>query len=683
MATHNFDYFSYGQPTSEIYNDGQFLWYGSESGIVKYNKVTEEKEYFITGQNETYIGELLLDQNDNIWFVSHDYQNKHGLYKFDGTTTVVFDSTNSPLGASSLTSLYLDENNYLWIGSYSDGLFEYDIAANTWTEHNTSNSGIPSNRISSILKDRQNDYFWVGTWGGGVCHYTGSSWAVYDSTNGCDISWVNSMDWSYDGSLWLGCYAGLFNLNNEVVTVMGDFYKVEQVKSLGSYLFIQIYDTYLKYVDLYNPEILELPYSANSMCASGNGMYISNYYDFTLFNPYGSEPSALHPGNFAFTGNFEGIDYDQQNNCFWTMKEACLAKYDYSNWTYYTQENAGIDVSRMTYFTLDNQGVLWALMNFENYVKFVSFDGNIWTIHPEIATTSPYFIKNIIFDNANKLWCVYNNRLAYYENDQIQYASNEQVSTNSQIVIDADNNKWFSTNTGKIYCFNGTSFDLKHTIANPDMYSNYVSTILPLNEDDFWFTAGANLYHEYFNALTTFPIPQPAYCVSDLVKDADNNFWLTSGYSLLKFDGTTFTIASPWIYTDSYNTNQLLTIDQYNNKLICNGSQLVVYNENGTLAETNVAQNHSDLALNNYPNPFNPETTISFNLPTNGKVDLAIYNIKGQKVKSLLNESLLKGNHSIVWKGSDDSGKHVASGVYFYKLTSKGSSQIKKMLLMK
>jgi parallel beta-helix repeat protein/predicted outer membrane repeat protein len=86
----------------------------------------------------------------------------------------------------------------------------------------------------------------------------------------------------------------------------------------------------------------------------------------------------------------------------------------------------------------------------------------------------------------------------------------------------------------------------------------------------------------------------------------------------------------------------------------------------------------------NYPNPFNPETTISFSIPEEWNVELSIYNIKGQKMKSLLNDQISAGEHSIIWNGEDDSGKIVSSGVYLYKLNVNGKTEaVKKCLLMK
>ncbi|PKN80791.1 MAG: Gingipain R [Candidatus Cloacimonetes bacterium HGW-Cloacimonetes-1] len=89
-------------------------------------------------------------------------------------------------------------------------------------------------------------------------------------------------------------------------------------------------------------------------------------------------------------------------------------------------------------------------------------------------------------------------------------------------------------------------------------------------------------------------------------------------------------------------------------------------------------------ALNgNYPNPFNPETAIRFAVKDSGPVRLSVFNIKGQLVKTLVNNSMSAGNHSVVWNGKDNSGASVSSGVYLYRMEAKGFTQTRKMMLMK
>ena len=85
----------------------------------------------------------------------------------------------------------------------------------------------------------------------------------------------------------------------------------------------------------------------------------------------------------------------------------------------------------------------------------------------------------------------------------------------------------------------------------------------------------------------------------------------------------------------------------------------------------------------NYPNPFNPETTISFSIPKDSKVELSIYNIKGQKVKTLAKSDFEKGIHQVIWDGKDNTGKSVSSGIYFYKMETDNYSEMKKAILLK
>ena len=86
----------------------------------------------------------------------------------------------------------------------------------------------------------------------------------------------------------------------------------------------------------------------------------------------------------------------------------------------------------------------------------------------------------------------------------------------------------------------------------------------------------------------------------------------------------------------------------------------------------------------NYPNPFNPTTIISFSVAkTSSLVNLEIYNLKGQKIKTLVNEILSAGNHSVVWNGTDNKEKAVASGAYLYKMKTGNYVSTKKMILMK
>jgi len=90
-----------------------------------------------------------------------------------------------------------------------------------------------------------------------------------------------------------------------------------------------------------------------------------------------------------------------------------------------------------------------------------------------------------------------------------------------------------------------------------------------------------------------------------------------------------------------------------------------------------------EFAVNAYPNPFNPNLTISYSLPADSDVSIDIYNLKGQKVTSLLNERIKAGEHQLVWNGKDNRDRSVGSGVYFYKVRAGNLEKTNKIILMK
>ncbi len=140
--------------------------------------------------------------------------------------------------------------------------------------------------------------------------------------------------------------------------------------------------------------------------------------------------------------------------------------------------------------------------------------------------------------------------------------------------------------------------------------------------------------------------------------------------------------------SDSTKTNNLQLIHKRREKYVSfidnkidqliNISNISMINEN----QNDIAPITTRL-YNNYPNPFNPETTISFDLPQRGRVELVVYNLRGQKVKSLINEEMDMGVHKIIWNGTNNQGKEVASGVYYYRLSCGNYTKTNKMVLMK
>ncbi|NQT64795.1 MAG: T9SS type A sorting domain-containing protein [FCB group bacterium] len=153
-----------------------------------------------------------------------------------------------------------------------------------------------------------------------------------------------------------------------------------------------------------------------------------------------------------------------------------------------------------------------------------------------------------------------------------------------------------------------------------------------------------------------------------LEEDWDNGGWINAGFEEVTFD----------------NDGNPLQVDRY----VWDGtdwadSERYTYEYGPSSVDPNTIEPVSNLS--NYPNPFNPETTISFettNLHENARIE--IYNLKGQLIKTLVNSSLSAGEHSYIWNGIDNDGKSVTSGVYFYILSLDGKiAKVRKCLLLK
>jgi hypothetical protein len=85
----------------------------------------------------------------------------------------------------------------------------------------------------------------------------------------------------------------------------------------------------------------------------------------------------------------------------------------------------------------------------------------------------------------------------------------------------------------------------------------------------------------------------------------------------------------------------------------------------------------------NYPNPFNPRTTIRFDIHQAGQVDISVFDVSGRLVKRLVNRTMSAGRYDAVWEGRDDRGRSVAAGVYFFQLKTSDTLDTKRMTLIK
>jgi hypothetical protein len=125
--------------------------------------------------------------------------------------------------------------------------------------------------------------------------------------------------------------------------------------------------------------------------------------------------------------------------------------------------------------------------------------------------------------------------------------------------------------------------------------------------------------------------------------------------------------------------NYFAIMTEYNGIFFFNNLWDVVQNNEDT-----IIQAENMIKLNSFPNPFNPESSIKFSTQKNCIIKLEVFNVKGQKVKTLTNDQYERGNHTVIWNGTNENDNPVSSGVYFYKLDVNSRTEVvKKCLLLK
>ena len=145
--------------------------------------------------------------------------------------------------------------------------------------------------------------------------------------------------------------------------------------------------------------------------------------------------------------------------------------------------------------------------------------------------------------------------------------------------------------------------------------------------------------------------------------------WTEFMYDLSAYDGQNVYIAIRCVSNDAF----VFYVDNFN--VHSNGGGVSNNDINSPVAFTELK--------GNYPNPFNPETTIRYSVKEAGPVAIEIYNLKGQLVNTLVNKEMQSGQHSVVWNGKDASGKLVSSGLYFTRVENVGKAVTRKILLSK
>lgn len=228
--------------------------------------------------------------------------------------------------------------------------------------------------------------------------------------------------------------------------------------------------------------------------------------------------------------------------------------------------------------------------------------------------------------------------------------------------------------------------DVDLIAPNSDAYDRSVVSVI-LNNGDGSFQPTV-----YYNS-GGFPF---GTFTSDLDKDNDIDIivanWMTDSLSILLNNGDA-TFQEPMQYAAGDAPTSLYTADfdhdTYDDLAVGNrnSNDLLVYMNRGTASHA--GEDFSSglpgafRLAQNFPNPFNPDTRIEYDLAQGGRVDLAVFDVLGRKVATLADVFRPAGTYRAVWNGTGSNGKPVATGIYFYRLRTGAFSETKKMILLR
>ncbi|NQT25655.1 T9SS type A sorting domain-containing protein [candidate division KSB1 bacterium] len=156
---------------------------------------------------------------------------------------------------------------------------------------------------------------------------------------------------------------------------------------------------------------------------------------------------------------------------------------------------------------------------------------------------------------------------------------------------------------------------------------------------------------------------------------------------LISFDDTvSIRHKCEWIQEQDYLGGMIWALGQdlsNNEQVLLETIGTHLLNPTSVSIEPTGEQSDDFILYDNYPNPFNPATMISFTIKNADDVTLDVYNLNGQKVSTLLNGWMSDGAHSVFWNGTNDSGNPVPSGFYFYRIQTGAFRTVRKMILLK
>jgi ligand-binding sensor domain-containing protein len=699
-----------GENILAIAEEGQYLWVGTQGGLVKIDKQNGSVQYFDKTNSDlpdNYVTAIAIDIAGNKWIGIR----QGGLAKFDNTDWVIhypmgtslphanitcllvhanllwvgtdgsgfasydgalwqyFNSTvfpSAPWQINSVRSMAIDQNNKIWIGGYA-ALIGFDF--NSWEIYDASyNPDFPGGSVSDIKVDINNNK-WLAIGNdpdGAIAKFDDIQMQFWKTADGLPDPNVRRLQFDQAGTLWLGSNGGLSTFDG---ATFGQTYTIAD--GLPADLIYSLYidaDDY-KWIGAFH-------------YWDGGGL--------VRLDQSGAQPiwQYYNTSSSGLPHNLIGAIYKAFNGYVWVGTNNGVARFDGLNWIKYDYNNTGHSLYVVNAIAEDAQGTLWiatqgaGVFTFDGTSVWGHFDQN----NSILDSDAIYDIK---IDQSGKIWMATGNGLFTLDNqgNWFKYTTGNSGLPDNwtwTIAFDQAGNTWVGTfNAGLAKFDNNGNWFIYNTGSG--LLNNRINTIA-FNNNLVWVgtnNGAASFNGTSFTTYTSTTSGLPNNTVRSITADLNGDLWMGTFGGLAKYEPNN----NSWTVMNMFNSFladdwiRKVVIDNFGNKWIGTwDGGMSVYNQGGIVSvQENQIGNKTD-ALSNlhaYPNPFNSTTTIHYKLEEAGQVLIAVTNLSGQLVDVILHENKAAGDYKIAW----DASLHVG-GIYFCTVQGKDFRQTKKLVLL-
>lgn len=600
---------------------------------------------FITGQEYTdYITDM-ASLGEYLWCGTAE-----GVVRWN-LTDMSYDHYTMADGLPSdfIINVEIDQIGNIWLGTYDSGICRYDWS--TFTTYSVSD-GLADDYAGLIVVSSDGT-IWAGS-SEGISRFDGDSWTVFDEIDMLNNSQISAMAAGPDGSLWFGTY------ENGLISYEGESYMVfTEDDGLSSNTVIS----------------LEVATDGTVWAGGlGGGVSCWNGEEWTILRD-DQESDAVIQTKLSeaknilrqiinletsyYEVNGEYINFDWGDDCpsiGFAAPDKSAARFTY---TFIDSIAIAVEVVDVNDDGDTEDGLTLTVTNIKGLV-----DGsNVAWEAPQINITEAKVILRQIINLENS----YFNTNGEY----IDFDSGEDCVSIGFAAPDAETARF------KYAFVDSIAIAVEVVDVNDDGDTEDGLT-LSVNELE-GIVAGSNINWE--SDSDTEDIPDYVWCFA--AGSADGSVWAgTVGSGVLCYNEglwQTFTT------DDGLPGDEIHAVLLDSNGVLWCGTEygLCRYTEVPTSVDDGDGQPEDFPVITNYPNPFNPHTAIRVILPENGMVNLAVYTINGQRIRTLAGDTMHAGTHTLNWDGADEAGNAAASGVYLAVLKAGKYSVARKMQLMR